>query len=114
MYIIYRMMEANKEAKFESKGDVLYINGKKVLKGWESFSGMYWFALEKIQEQDSYMGELPDGTDDIAKGDTIWNGLVQGPYGNSFGDFSQAELERMRGKVWKIPQKNLSYSGRRN
>ena len=102
------------EAKFESKGDVLYINGKKVLKGWESFSGMYWFALEKIQEQDSYMGELPDGTDDIAKGDTIWNGLVQGPYGNSFGDFSQAELERMRGKVWKIPQKNLSYSGRRN
>ncbi len=37
-------------ATFEEKGDNLYINGKKVLKGWESFTGWYWFATEKVED----------------------------------------------------------------
>jgi len=51
-------------AKFESKGDKLYINGKLVLKGWESFSGWYWFATEKLE--DDYNGK------------PLWFGFVQG------------------------------------
>jgi hypothetical protein len=30
-----------------------------------------------------------------------------------WGDFSLAELENLKPKVWEIPKKNLWYSGRR-
>ncbi len=87
-------------AKFESKGDKLYINGKLVLKGWESFSGWYWFATEKVE--DDYNGK------------PLWFGFVQG-LEQEWGDFSEAELDSLgKYKVWKIPQKNLSFSGRRD
>jgi hypothetical protein len=93
-------------AKFETKGNDLYIDGKKVLRGWESFSGWYWFAIEKDRVQ---MSDFGDG-----KGvpDTIWYGLVQG-FEEEWGYFSQAEIERLRPKTWEIPKKNLPYSGRR-
>ena len=84
-------------AKFETKGKDLYIAGKKVLRGWESFSGWYWFATEKVEEID---------------GDTIWYGLVQGFY-EEWGTFSQRELEALHPKVWEIPHRNLPWSGRR-
>ena len=101
-------------AEFTSKEDKLYIDGKEVLRGWESFSGCYWFATEKVDTQDSYMGKLPDGTDDVAKDDTIFYGFVQ-MQEEEWGNFSLAELERMgKYKVWEIPKKNLSYSGRRD
>jgi len=93
-------------AKFESKGKELYINGKKVLRGWESFSGWYWFAIEKDREQISDLGDgkpVPD---------TIWFGYVQG-LEEEWGYFSQAEIESLRPKTWEIPKKNLPYSGRR-
>jgi len=88
--------------KFENKGDDLYIDGKKVIEAWESFSGWYWFATEKMEER-----KLPD--------DTIWFGLVQG-FEEEWGDFSEAELNELIkvNKVWKIPKKDWSYSGRRN
>ena len=35
----------------ENKNGELYIKGKKVLKGWESMSGWYWFATE-LEEED--------------------------------------------------------------
>ena len=91
---------------FTSKGDNLYINGKKVIKGWESFSGWYWFATEKNSEQISIINglEVPD---------TLWYGLVQG-LEEEWGLFSQAEIESLGKKAWKIPQKNLPWSGRRN
>jgi len=101
-------------AKFESKGDKLFIDGKEVLRGWESFNGTYWFATEIVDTQDSYMGKLPNGEDDIAKDDTIFNGYVQS-IEEEWGNFSLAELQRMgKYRVWEIPKKNLSYSGRRN
>jgi len=95
-------------AKFESKGKDLYIDGKKVLKGFESYSGLYWFATEKVAKQDSDMG---DGTE--IKGDTIWFGLVQG-LEEEWGDFSEGEIMRLAPKVWQIPQKALQWSGRRS
>lgn len=93
-------------AKFETKGKDLYIDGKKVLRGWESFSGWYWFATEKAREQ---LSDLGDG-----KGtpDTIYFGYVQG-LEEEWGYFSQAEIESLRPKTWGIKKKDLPYSGRR-
>ena len=93
-------------AEFVSKGDDLYIDGKKVLKAYESFSGWYWFATEIVQKQDS----LIDGR--VHKDDTIYFGLVQG-FEEEWGDFSKAELDSLKPKVWEIPKKDLGYSGRR-
>ncbi|MBU1613659.1 hypothetical protein KKC87_04530 [Patescibacteria group bacterium] len=90
------------KAKFESKGNKLFIDGKKVLKGWESFNGWYWFATEKEDEGETEFGN-----------DTIWFGFVQG-HEEEWGSFSQGEIESLgKMKVWEIPQKALPYSGRR-
>ena len=93
-------------AKFEAKENELYIDGKNVLRAWESWSGWYWFATEKVREQ---LSDLGDG-----KGtpDTIWFGLVQG-LDEEWGYFSQAEIERLAPFAWEISRKNLPYSGRR-
>lgn len=93
-------------AKFETEGNDLYIDGKKVLRGWESWSGWYWFATEKVEEQ---LSDLGDGN---PVPDTIWFGYVQGME-DEWGYFSQAEIESLKPKTWEIPKKNLVYSGRR-
>lgn len=93
-------------AKFESRNDKLFIDGKEVLKGWESFSGWYWFATEKVQVQDSEI----DGR--VIKNDQIWHGFVQG-LEEEWGDFSEGEIMALSPKTWKIPKKNLPWSGRR-
>ena len=90
---------------FQEKNGKLYINGKEVLRGWESFSGWYWFATEKVREQISEINGKPVK-------DTIWFGFVQG-FEEEWGEFSQAELESLKPRVWEIPKRNLSYSGRR-
>jgi len=93
--------------KFEAKDKDLYIDGQKVIKGYESFSGWYWFATEEAYKQDSL---LPDGKE--VKDDTIYFGLVQG-FEEEWGYFSKGELESLKPKVWEIPKKALTYSGRR-
>jgi len=91
-------------AKFENKDGKLYIDNKEVLKGWESFSGWYWFATEKVQIQE----------DQFSDKDQIWFGLVQG-FEEEWGDFAQAEIEALgKSKVWEIPKKALAWSGRRH
>jgi hypothetical protein len=60
-------------ATFKVKGKDLYINDKKVIRAWESFSGWYWFAVEEVQWQDTL---LSNGK--IGKNDTIYFGFVQG------------------------------------
>ena len=93
-------------AKFKAKGEDLYIDGEKVLRGWESWNGWYWFATEKVREQLSDLGN-GKGTPD-----TIYFGLVQG-LEEEWGYFSKAEIESLKPKTWEIPKKNLPYSGRR-
>ena len=93
-------------AKFETRSDELYIDNQKVLRGWESFSGWYWFATEKSRDQ------LSDFGDGNSVADTIWFGFIQG-FEEEWGYFSQAEIERLKPMTWEIPKKNLSYSGRR-
>jgi len=93
-------------ARFEDKEGILYIDGKEVLRGWESFSGWYWFATEKVQEQESIINGKQVK-------DTIWFGYVQG-IEEEWGDFSQAEIESLKPKTWEIPKRNLPWSGRRS
>lgn len=99
-------------AKFEEKDGKLFIDGKEVIKGFESYTGWYWFATKKVEER-----KLPNGSvmsnGEVVE-DTIWFGFVQG-FEEEWGNFSQAELDQMieRGMVWEIPKKNLPFSGRR-
>jgi len=83
-----------------------YVYGKKVLCGFESWDGWYWFGREKVQEQ------LSDFGDGRGVPDTIWYGYVPGLQ-DEWGCFSQAEIESLRPKTREIPKKNLPYSGRR-
>jgi|26BtaG_2_1085354.scaffolds.fasta_scaffold02038_6 hypothetical protein len=97
-------------AKFEAKGDDLFIDGKKVLKAWESYTGWYWFGVERVRTQDSIIRFDPEV---VIKDDQIWFGFVQG-LEEEWGEFSQGEIESLgRSKVWPIPQKNLPHAGRR-
>ena len=94
-------------AKFETDGKDLYIDGQKVIKAYESFTGWYWFATEEVQNQTTVIDgrEFPD--------DTIYFGLVQG-FEDEWGDFSKAEIESMSPKVWEIKKRDLPYAGRRS
>ena len=94
-------------AQFKAKEDKLFIDGKEVIKAWESYTGWYWFATEKADTQDSVI----DGQ--VYEGDTIWYGLVQG-FEEEWGLFSQAEIERLSPKTWRIKTIDLPYSGRRS
>jgi hypothetical protein len=97
-----------KMPKFETKEKDLYIDNQKVIKGWESFTGWYWFATEEAYKQDSI---LPDGKE--VKDDIIYFGLVQG-IKEEWGYFSKAEIESLKPKTWEIKKIDLPYSGRRN
>jgi len=57
-------------AKFETRGKDLYIDGKKVIRGWESFNGWYWFAIEKDREQ---MSDFGDGKGAPIQFGTAWS-----------------------------------------
>ena len=93
--------------RFEVREGRLYINGKRVLKAWESWNGWYWFAVRKVK----YRTLLIDGK--VVK-DTIWFGLVQG-LEQEWGYFSEAELRELmkKGLVWEINRKDLPFAGRR-
>ena len=78
-----------------SKGEV---DGKPIIKAWESFTGWYWLATEKAYKQDSII----EGK--VYKDDQIWFGLVIGHY-TEWGYFSQTEIELLYPRTWEI--KNL-------
>lgn len=81
-------------SKLETRDDGLYIGESKVLKGWESYSGWYWFATE-----------LNDNG--------IHFGYVQG-FADEWGSFSQQELESLGNRVWVINDIDLPHAGRRD
>jgi hypothetical protein len=78
----------------ETKNGKLYINDKEVLKGWESFSGWYWFATELNDDGRHF-------------------GFVQGHY-DEWGYFSQQEIESLGNRVWEIRSGSLPHAGRRD
>ena len=95
-------------AKFETQNGDLYIDGKKIIKAWESFTGWSWFGVNVLYTQDSDLGNGK-----VIKDDKIWYGFVQG-LEEEWGNFSQREIESLAPKVWPIPRRNLSHSGRRS
>lgn len=78
------------------------INGRPIIRAWESFTGWYWFATEKVRDQISDFGD--------GKGvpDTIWYGFVIGEY-PEWGYFSEAEIRSLAPLVWEIRQRDIPY-----
>ena len=99
-------------AKFESKGDKLFIDGKEVLKGWESFTGWYWFATEKVEERRIADGSGSIMADGSVVDDTIWFGFIQG-LEEEWGEFSEAEIKALGNMAWPIKPQDLPIAGRR-
>jgi hypothetical protein len=101
-------MEAvSMKSRLETRDDGLYIvppsgDGKKVIKGWESFNGCYWFATELVKED--YMDGFP-----------LYYGYVQ-LLDEAWGDFWAGEFEPLiqSHKMWEINQIDLPISGRRS
>jgi len=96
-------------ATLETVDGVLYADDRKVVKGWESFSGWFWLATELVDGDDVPM---PDGTAEL---DRIWYGLVQGRE-EEWGSWSELELwgSHDTGLVWQIRPQDLPYAGRRS
>ena len=76
------------------------IDGKPIIKAWESFTGWYWLATEKAWKQDS----LINGKE--YKDDQIWFGLVIG-HCTEWGYFSQTEIELLSPRAWEIKKCDL-------
>lgn len=97
-------------ATFTTKDGELYIDGKKVLKGWESFSGWYWFATEIVEEI-----KEPADSDSSMTTDVLYFGFVQG-FEEEWGNFSLAEMQPLidQGKIWEIKPQDLPFAGRRS
>jgi hypothetical protein len=74
----------------------LYAGVHKVLRGWESYSGMYWFGTEEVEPG-------------------YWFGYVQGAE-EEWGYFTEAEMAPLikAGQMWPIKKCDLPYAGRRN
>lgn len=110
-----------------SKDEKLYIRTsydntvkvREVIRGWESYSGWYWLAVELDHKQDSIInptikdGKYVEGSGEVIKDDKIYFGLVQG-FEEEWGYFSEAEINSLGIKAWEIPKENLPHSGRRD
>ncbi len=78
------------------RGDVNH----KVIKGWESIAGDYWFATEL--EDKNYNGH------------PLWFGFVQGTF-EEWGRMWEGEMSRQikSGIMWEIKPQDLPHAGRR-
>jgi len=85
--------------------EVITIKGVPVIDIYESFEGSYWFITEKCFKQDSVIGGKVYKNDQILFG---YARLSACPQFAEFGYISQAELERLSPRVWKVPKKNWS------
>jgi len=94
-----------------TKDGKLYAGDHRVLRGWESYTGWYWFGVEKSEER-----KVGAGGGSIINGhevnDVIWFGYVQG-LENEWGYFSEAEIKGLGNMAWPIKPQDLPYAGRR-
>ena len=96
-----------------TEGDKLMAGAHEVLKAWESFSGWYWFAVEKVEERRAADGSGSLLADGSVVDDVIWFGYVQG-FEEEWGDFSEAEIRSLGNRAWPIKKCDLPYAGRRD
>jgi hypothetical protein len=85
--------------------NVVTIKGQPIIEIYESFDGSYWFVTEKAWKQDSLIGRK------VYKQDQILYGYVRlssCPDSAEFGYFSEAQLQRLGWRVWKVESKNWS------
>ena len=84
------------ETALHTKDGKLYAGDHPVLKGWESFSGMYWFGTEEVEPG-------------------YWFGYVQGQE-SEWGYFSTDEMAPLikACQIWPIKPQGLPYAGRRH
>lgn len=89
--------ETERATKLETRDDGLYLlawgEEYKVLKGWESFSGWYWFATELDDDGNHF-------------------GLVQGT-NTEWGYFNEYEIMSLAPMAWPIKACDLPHAGRR-
>ena len=84
---------------------VMTIKGQPIIEVYESIDGSYWFVTEKAWKQDSLIGRK------VYKQDQILYGYVRlssCPDSAEFGYFSEAQLQRLGWKVWKVEKRNWS------
>jgi hypothetical protein len=76
------------------EGGKLFAGDHLVLKGWESFSGWFWFGVERTGDE--------------------WFGLVQG-FDEEWGYWTEAEMAPLirAGQIWPIKKCDLPCAGRR-
>lgn len=85
--------------RFEARDGGLFLAAfgerRRVVAAWESFTGWFWFAVEKAGERE-------------------WFGFVQG-FEDEWGYFSERELEPLirQGLVWRIKDCDLPFAGKR-
>ena len=75
------------------RNEALYVGPHKVLKGWESSTGWYWFGVEEVEPG-------------------RWFGFVQGQE-EEWGYFEVNEIKALGNMAWPIKAQDLPYAGRR-
>jgi len=65
------------------------VNGKSIIRVWESFTGWYWFGLEEVEPG-------------------YWCGLVIGIH-PEFGYFSERELIWHKKWIWPVKQSDIPF-----
>ena len=89
-------MKANLRTVTTDDGHRLEIDGEEVTRGWESYTGWYWFATDT----------------DVDNTDGFHFGHVQG-LEDEWGYFDEQELLSLGNRVWEIKEHDLPYAGRR-
>ncbi len=80
-------------AKLTTVGSALCADGRRVLKGWESFTGWYWFGTEEVEPG-------------------YWFGFIQG-FDEEWGYFDVNEIKTLSNMAWEILPQDLPYAGKR-
>lgn len=76
------------------------INGRPIVRAWESFTGWYWLATEKVRDQLSDLGEGKPVKD------TIWYGFVVS-HSPEWGYFSEKEITSLAPFAWEVSRRDI-------
>ena len=86
--------------------EIVTIQGEPIIEIYESFDGSYWYIIEKLYNQDSYING------NVYKDDKILFGYARlsvCPEYAEFGNISETELKLLGNRVWKVPKENCKF-----